>query len=194
MTAGSGGWLAFGASAANLFAMNRIAWAAALLPVLAVLAGCGGGSKSEAERLDTSFDPPASYSLQQLEQRPYRCGKESEKCAISYLQKLTTKYGPQASLGVLGSLETGGKIDPTFDTHQLAHLIGVATAERFGANKQAFMLCPNTFNYGCVHGFFIYVLGRSASPTKAATTICDSGGRGPCSSRPSTAGTGSATA
>ena len=50
---------------------------------------------------------------------------------------------------------------------------------RFGANKQAFGLCPQTFNYGCVHGFFIYVLGRSASPTKAARTICDSGGQGP---------------
>jgi plastocyanin len=40
-------------------------------------------------------------------------------------------------------------------------------------------LCPQTFNYGCVHGFFIYVLGRSASPTKAARMICDSGGQGP---------------
>ena len=158
--------------------MKRIAWAAALLPVLAVLAGCGGGSK-ESEGLDTSFNPPASYSLQQLDQKRYPCGKENERCAISYLDKLTTKYGPQASLGVLNTLETADKIDPTFDTHQLAHLVGEATAKRFGANKQAFGLCPQTFNYGCVHGFFIYVLGRSASPTKAARMICDSGGQGP---------------
>jgi plastocyanin len=159
--------------------MKRIAWVAALLPVLAVLAGCGGTSKSESEALETSFSPPASYSLPQLEQRPYNCGRENEKCAISYLDRLTTRYGPQASLGVLNVLESGGKIDPAFDTHQLAHLVGEATARRFGANKQAFGLCPNTFNYGCVHGFFIYVLGRSASPTKAARMICDSGGRGP---------------
>jgi plastocyanin len=159
--------------------MKRIACAAAVVPVLAVLAGCGSSSKTQPEGLDTNFRAPASYSLQQLEQKPYRCGKESEHCAISYLQKLTTKYGPQASLGVLGSLETTGRIDPTFDTHQLAHLVGEATAKRFGANKQAFGLCPQTFNYGCVHGFFIYVLGRSPNPSKAATTICDSGGQGP---------------
>jgi plastocyanin len=160
--------------------MNRIAWAAALLPILAVLAGCGSsGSKGQSEGLDTSFNPPASYSLPQLEQQRYPCGKENEHCAISYLQKLTTKYGPQASLGVLNAVETSGEIDPTFDTHQLAHLVGEATARRFGANKRAFGLCPQTFNYGCVHGFFIYVLGRSVSPTKAARTICDSGGQGP---------------
>ena len=166
--------------AANLFGMKRIAWAAALVPVLAVLGGCGSdGSTGRSQGLDTSFRPPASYSLQQLEQKPYRCGKENETCAISYLRKLAVKYGPQASLGVLGALENTGEIDPTFDTHQLAHLVGEATAKRFGANKQAFGLCPTTFNYGCVHGFFIYVLGRSATPSKAATTICDSGGQGP---------------
>ena len=80
---------------------------------------------------------------------------------------------------MLDAVENAGEIDPAFDTHQLAHLVGEATARRFGANKQAFGLCPQTFNYGCVHGFFIYVLGRSASPTKAARTICDSGGQGP---------------
>ena len=160
--------------------MRRIVWAAALLPVLAVLAGCGSsGSKSQSEELDTSYNPPASYSLSTLESKPYPCGKENEHCAISYLQKLTTKYGPQASLGVLDAVETTGGIDPAFDTHQLAHLVGEATAKRFGANKQAFGLCPQTFNYGCVHGFFIYVLGRSSSPTKAARMICDSGGQGP---------------
>ena len=159
--------------------MRSVVWAAALLPILVVLAGCGGGSQGKSEGLDTSFDPPASYSLGQLEAKPYRCGKENETCAISYLQTLTTKYGPQAALGVLDSVETKGEIDPTFDTHQLAHLVGEATAKRFGANKRAFGLCPQTFNYGCVHGFFIYVLGRSASPTKAAKMICDSGGQGP---------------
>jgi plastocyanin len=164
---------------ANLFPMKRIAWAAAVLPILLVLAACGGGSNGQSEGLDMTFTPPAPYSLQQLAQQPYRCGKENEQCAISYLQQLTTRYGPQASLDILGTLESSGKIDPTFDTHQLAHLVGEATAKRFGANKQAFGLCPQTFNYGCVHGFFIYVLGRSADPTKAATTICDSGGKGP---------------
>ena len=158
--------------------LRRVCALLALLPIVA-LAGCGGSNDDTATGLDTTFRPPPSYSVAQLESEPYPCGKENEQCAISYLRKLTTKYGPHASLAVLNTLETDGRIDPAFDTHQLAHLLGAATAKRFGANKQAFGLCPNTFNYGCVHGFFIYVLGRSSNPTKAATTICDSGGKGP---------------
>ena len=110
--------------------MKRIAWAAALLPILAVLAGCGSsGSNGQSEGLETSFRAPASYSLPQLEHQQYPCGKENENCAISYLRKLTTRYGPQASLGVLDAVERGGNIDPAFDTHQLAHLVGEATAK-----------------------------------------------------------------
>ena len=109
--------------------MKRIAWAAALLPILAVLAGCGSSGSKESEGLDTSFRPPASYSLPQLDQQRYPCGKENERVRDLVPGKLTTRYGPQASLGVVDTVETAGKIDPTFDTHQLAHLVGEATAK-----------------------------------------------------------------
>jgi plastocyanin len=153
-------------------------------PVLALfaafaLAACGGSKKQATESLDTRFRAPQPYSLQTLEHQNYGCGKENEQCAISYLRKVTRQYGPQASLGVLGSLERTSKIDSSFDTHQLAHLVGEATAKQFGANKRAFSLCPNSFNYGCVHGFFIYVLGRSPTPRKAAGLICNSSKEGP---------------
>jgi plastocyanin len=158
---------------------GRVCALLALFPIVALAAACGGSKDEASTPLQTAFKPPQSYSLSRLEQQHFPCGQENEQCAISYLRKLTRTYGPQASLGVLNGLESSGRIDQSFDTHQLAHLVGEATAKRFGANKQAFGLCPNSFNYGCVHGFFIYVLGRSTNPTKAATTICDSGGQGP---------------
>src|SRR5215210_1702247 len=152
--------------------LRRASALLALLPIVA-LSGCGGSKDESSSGLETTFRAPQSYSLAQLESDPYPCGKENEQCAISYLRKLTRTYGPEASLGVLDALETSGRIDSTFDTHQLAHLVGEATANRFGANKRGFGLCPNTFNYGCVHGFFIYVLGKSPTPRKAAQLICN---------------------
>ena len=154
---------------------------APLLVVLGSLAlvACGGSKKQVTDGLDTSFKAPQSYSQEALDSHRYACGRENEQCAISYLRRLTRQYGPNASLGVLGSLERASRIDPSFDTHQLAHLVGEATAEQFGANKRAFSLCPNTFNYGCVHGFFIYVLGKSPTPKKAAGLICNSSKEGP---------------
>jgi plastocyanin len=149
-----------------------------VLALLLAAAGCGGSNKSQASGLDTSYRAPDPYSLQSLEQQPYSCAKNNEQCAIAYLTKITKQHGPQASLGVLGSLEQSGRINPAFDTHQLAHLLGQATAEQFGANKRAFGLCPNSFNYGCVHGFFIYVLGHTSTPSKAASVICNSANPG----------------
>ena len=154
-------------------ALGRRAAPLLVLVLLLVLAACGG-SKAQTAGLDTSYRAPDSYSLQTLERQPYGCAKNNEQCAIAYLTKLTKHYGPHASLGVLGSLEQTGQIDPAFDTHQLAHLVGQTTAQSFGANKRAFNLCPQTFNYGCVHGFFIYVLGHTATPSKAASEACRS--------------------
>ncbi|HEX9415970.1 MAG TPA: hypothetical protein VF895_04620 [Gaiellaceae bacterium] len=158
-------------------ALGRRAAPLLVLVLLLVLAACGG-SKAQTAGLDTSYRAPDSYSLQTLERQPYGCAKNNEQCAIAYLTKLTKHYGPHASLGVLGSLEQTGQIDPAFDTHQLAHLVGQTTAQSFGANKRAFNLCPQTFNYGCVHGFFIYVLGHTATPSKAASVICNSANPG----------------
>ncbi len=58
--------------------------------------------------------------------------------------------------------------------HQMAHVVGRDTAKDYGSNFKAFDLCPTTFNYGCSHGFFEYVLARTPDARKAATTICES--------------------
>jgi plastocyanin len=158
--------------------MKALARFAGPLLVLAfVLPGCGSSNRSEpAAGLQTGFREPRAHSLQALEREPYPCSKSNEQCLIRDLTKITRRYGPRASLALLGDLGRRGRIEPSFDTHQLAHLVGEATAKQFGANKRAFSLCPNSFNYGCVHGFFIYVLGRSNTPTQAANLICKSSG------------------
>jgi hypothetical protein len=56
----------------------------------------------------------------------------------------------------------------------MAHSVGRETAQDYGSNFKAFDLCPVTFNYGCSHVFFEYVLARTDTPKEAATTICES--------------------
>jgi hypothetical protein len=150
---------------------------------LFALVGCAGSTKHTSQgqtsniitsSIDTSYRSPQSYSLAALEREPYTCGKNNEPCAIKLLTKMTSKYGPGAALAYLTMLQNRGRINPAFDLHQVAHLVGEETAKQFGANRRAFSLCPQIFNYGCVHGFFIYVLGRIGTPSRAAAIVCKS--------------------
>jgi plastocyanin len=96
-------------------------------------------------------------------------------CAQQYVTNVTKVDGPAAALRAVSDLQRSGQIAPQVDDHQLAHAIGRETAKRFGVNPSAFQQCPNDFNYGCVHGFFEYALGRSATPRAAAVSICETG-------------------
>ena len=71
-------------------------------------------------------------------------------------------------------LQQEGKVDRSVNDHDMAHSVGRETAKDYGSNFKAFDLCPITFNYGCSHGFFEYVLARTDTPKEAATTICES--------------------
>jgi plastocyanin len=138
-------------------------------------AACGGSSSTSPGNAQTSFKPPAAYRLASLTEEPRPgCVKTDFVCAAKFLMGIAGKYGPGAALGVLGSLEQHKEIEASLDTHQLAHAVGRETAARFGINPKAFRLCPLTFNYGCVHGFFEYVLGRTDTPSEAAASICNS--------------------
>jgi hypothetical protein len=160
-----------------------------VLLVAAVLLGSTGclGSGGDHERagplvtgtVQTLYRAPKPYSLAQLRERPYPCGRNDGRCATAYVKRLTAQYGPRAALAFLAFLQRRGRIDPALDLHQVAHVVGDETARTFGANPRAFALCPQTFNYGCVHGFFIYVLGKIGTPSAAASLVCkakDAGG------------------
>jgi hypothetical protein len=91
-----------------------------------------------------------------------------------YLVKVTDDYGPEAALGSMERLQKSQRVDPAVNDHDMAHSVGRETAKDYGSNFKAFDLCPITFNYGCSHGFFEYVLARTDTPKEAATTICES--------------------
>ena len=144
-----------------------------------VFLGEGGGESSvdelAAAPIAREFRPPRDYELATLRrEHQFDCRSDDRACARSYLGDITSEYGPQASLALLGGLRHDGRLAPTLDDHDLAHTVGRRAAERFGVNLEAFTLCPNTFNYGCPHGYFEKVLGQAGTPEAAAGAICES--------------------
>jgi hypothetical protein len=152
-----------------------VAIVAAIVGIVLLTTG-GDGSASASSKLDTSFREPAGYdSLENVyNEESFSCGSTDSQCVRDYLVKVTDDYGPQASLGVMARLQQEGKVDRSVNDHDMAHSVGRETAKDYGSNFKAFDLCPVTFNYGCSHGFFEYVLARTDTPKEAATTICES--------------------
>lgn len=132
----------------------------------------GKGSLEAAIARD--FTPPKSYDVASLtRERPLRCGVRDVQCVRRYMASITDEYGPRAAVALVSHWKKDGRISPSLDEHNLAHVIGRKTAQRFGANVEGFNLCPIAFNYGCPHGFFEYVLGRAGTPKEAAGLICE---------------------
>ncbi len=117
--------------------------------------------------------PPAPYELERVYQAlASRCARNDLSCFGHALQRVTAEHGPHASLEALRLLQQNGLVSISSDEHQVAHEIGRTTAETFGVNGQAFLLCPSSFNYGCQHGFFEHALGKGTSPGETASLIC----------------------
>jgi plastocyanin len=139
----------------------RGALALGAVAAVVVLAGCGGGGARAGDVPRISF----------------RCQPVDFDCASKYLSRVVDENGPEVALRTIATLQRDGEIAQQVDDHQLAHAVGRETAKRFGVNGAAFQRCPNIFNYGCVHGFFEYALGQTATPRAAAVSICGSGGK-----------------
>lgn len=124
--------------------------------------------------LDTEFRPPPQASFDQV----YRdlqpnCAADDFECWVSFFRQQAISFGPQISVDLVLQLKRDGNVAPSVDEHQLGHQIGRQTAESFGINDQAFLLCPmSQLNGGCQHGFFEFVLGRADSTSAAADLIC----------------------
>jgi plastocyanin len=158
--------------------VRRRALAGLVALALVAAAGCRGGDPDDADPGEGRFRPPAPYRLAELaSERRFECASWDERCAHAYVQEITVDHGPGAALALVALLQRRGQLDRSVDDHQIAHAVGRETARRFGFGRRAFELCPIAFNYGCVHGFFEYVLGRTATPRDAASVICDSVGQ-----------------
>jgi hypothetical protein len=126
--------------------------------------------------LDTSFRAPPASDLEEIyaDLEP-ACPQDDFECLAMYFRDLTSSYGPAVSVELVVRLKVDGRVDKVVDEHQLAHQIGRQTAESFGVNDQAFLLCPmESLNGGCQHGFFEFVLGRTETTSAAADLICQS--------------------
>jgi hypothetical protein len=148
----------------------------AIVVGVVALAFGGNGGQSASGKLDTSFKAPGEFeSVDSVySEATFGCGPSDSQCVRKFLVGVTADYGPQASLGVLERLQQEGKVDRAVNDHDMAHSVGRETAKDYGSNFKAFDLCPVSFNYGCSHGFFEYVLARTDTPKEAATTICES--------------------
>jgi hypothetical protein len=149
---------------------------AATVVAIVLVSTSGGSSGNSSAELDTSFTEPAEYeSLDAVyEEESFNCASSDSQCVRDYLVKVTADYGPQASLGIMERLQQESRVDRSVNDHDMAHSVGRETAKDYGSNFKAFDLCPVTFNYGCSHGFFEFVLARTETPKEAATTICES--------------------
>ena len=124
------------------------------------------GKKSE-ESSAYSTDTLLTSSLES-------CRSKADSCYVKELEKVTTSYGPKASLALLKSFQKQGVVSAKQDDHQLAHSIGRFTAKKFGITGESFLRCDTSFNYGCQHGFFEYALGVVGSAKDTAEKICGS--------------------
>lgn len=139
--------------------------------LLAIWLGTAGVSASP----DTgSFRPPQPYELEQVyKQIKAQCLAKAFSCFQTQLQSITAEHGPRAAIEAFTLLQARGDIDASVDGHHIAHHIGHQTAMVFGATAQALALCPDSYNYGCMHGFFQHALGMGAISAPDAAKICD---------------------
>ena len=157
-----------------------IAGAALVVAVLvagAVLIGTGRNDGSADLSLQTAYRAPQPFDLERLRRETdFTCPARDTPCVRDYLTAVTADYGPRASLPLLARLQRERRVELSVNDHDLAHAVGRETAKNFGSNFQSFDLCPITFNYGCPHGFFEYVLSRTDTPKDAAASVCETVG------------------
>ncbi len=121
-----------------------------------------------------SFRPPQPYQLEQVyKQIKQLCPSNALSCFRTQLQSVAAEHGPRAAIEAFTLLKYRGDIDPSVDGHHIAHHIGHETAMVFGPTAQALALCPTSYNYGCMHGFFQHALGTGEIADKDAAKLCD---------------------
>jgi hypothetical protein len=153
----------------------RLLVAAIALQNAPVVRGTGGSARDS-----NSFRAPDPYDLEELyQQTKVACPEATLPCLTAQFQSATARHGPRAAIDLFTLLKSRGDIEPSVDGHHIVHHIGHETAMDFGPTAQALALCPASYNYGCVHGFFQHALGMGAISESAAAKMCDGLWRNP---------------
>ena len=135
---------------------------------------------SESHGNAVAFRVPDPYDLEELyRQTKVACPGTALSCLVEQFQSVTARHGPRAAIDLFTLLKNRGDIDPGVDDHHIVHHIGHDTAMVFGPSAQALALCPTSYNYGCLHGFFQHAFGMGEITEKAAAKMCDNLWRDP---------------
>jgi len=130
------------------------------------------GLLSEVERCRHQSDDRAACYASLCEYDP------GYLCAERILEAVTreVRAGPEVGMQILGEMVASPLFDLSIGDsgHSLAHVVGRATARYIGMDGEAFLRCPTSFDYGCVHGFLEISLAESASPADAIAEVCES--------------------
>jgi hypothetical protein len=130
-----------------------------------------------ATQLDYKSDytaPAADPGFEQLSlEFKVACGAGDFKCFTTDFRAVTEKYGPNTAMEYYSQLRDRKLINPgMIDEHMLIHHIGRQTAETFGINQDGFILCPQTFIYGCQHGYLEYAMARIPDIKDVVAVTC----------------------
>lgn len=97
-------------------------------------------------------------------------------CAEHLVYEATALRDAKAGIAVIRDIadipDFGATNEQVFGQHQLAHIVGRSAARNHGGTGEIFIQCPNSFDYGCHHGFFESALQEVHSPSDALRTIC----------------------
>jgi len=129
-----------------------------------------------AQELNTEFRPPPEADIETVYREAETiCLADDFDCFEGYFRQHVISSGPEIAVELVNRLREDGVLSTVVDEHQLAHRIGRQTADTYGINEQAFLLCPmESLNGGCQHGFFEFALGRTGNTSEAANLICQS--------------------
>ena len=93
--------------------------------------------------LNTDFRPPPNADLETVYQQVETdCEPDDFDCFEGYFRQQVISNGPEVAVELVNLLRGDGTVSNIVDEHQLAHRIGRQTAESYGVNEKAFLLCP----------------------------------------------------
>jgi len=130
-----------------------------------------------SNNLLTQYSPPTMPEIdakEMVENIESACQTQDNNCVEEKIKIAIEESGPSNVLSVYTNLTDSGFITIEGDGHQFAHRVGRHTALTFGVNYEAFDSCSTEYNYGCQHGYFEWVLGRTQTSNEAMTLICES--------------------
>lgn len=105
-------------------------------------------------------------------ERKYVSGCNDEKCVMDASKTMTDVAGVARAIEALQIFESRPHSHYVGDPHLWAHEVGFEAAAKYGLTGKEFIKCPETFNYGCSHGFMEVVVQRSPSVNAAIQSVC----------------------